>query len=77
VPVADDIAYVMAMRSLRLIKQLMAFNPNDTKKYDLAVCFLLCLLAMHAFSAFYDELKKKEKALDSLSVAYNAIMDLV
>jgi hypothetical protein len=77
VPVADDIDYVMAMRSLRLIKQLMAFNPNDTKKYDLAVCFLLCLLAMHAFSAFYDELKKKEKALDSLSVAYNAIMDLV
>jgi hypothetical protein len=73
----DDVDYLMHCKSIRLMNGLMGFTPHDTKKFDLEVCFLLCLLAMYSFSAFAEELKRKHKKLDYLKQAFDAIVNHV
>jgi len=44
-----DKNYGRTIKSERLINQLMEFNPEDTKKYDLAMAFGYCLLCMDTY----------------------------
>jgi hypothetical protein len=44
--------YGKSLKSLNLLKQLMNFEPLNTKKYDLAVSLGLCRLAVRAFSVY-------------------------
>ncbi len=54
--------YGATIKSEKLLKQLMDFNPEDTKKYDLVMSFGYCLLA-------------RELYLDSLMSSDNNMMN--
>lgn len=47
-----------------LISQLMTFDPMDTKRFDLAVCFGFNLMAINSFSAYLRRLGDNEDPND-------------
>lgn len=48
-PENGDIDYGKTIKSERLLKQLKEFDPNDTKKFDLAMAFGYCLWAHEVY----------------------------
>lgn len=48
-PIEGDRDYGKLIKSIRLLKQLMDFNPLDTKVYDLVMCFGWLLFGMEIY----------------------------
>jgi len=63
--IPDRIAH---MDDEELVKQLIEFNKNDTKAFDLAVCFLENVMAKEAFSAYRSRLEEQDKMYDSSAI---------
>ncbi len=48
-PEENEKDYGKTIRSEKLLRQLMEFTPEDTKKYDLVMAFGYCLLAKELY----------------------------
>jgi hypothetical protein len=49
-PSKGDRDYGKTIKSERLIRQLMDFNPEDTRRYDLVMAFGWCLVAKYLYT---------------------------
>lgn len=61
----SDFNNILNLMSKDLLTQLMKFDPGDTKQFDAAMAFLICLLGMLAFMGWRNEKIEKEEYEDA------------
>lgn len=60
-----DFDYMRNLNSIDLISDLMKFDTGDTKKFDAAMAFLICLVVMRAFMGYRQQKLEKMQQHDA------------
>ena len=64
------------IKTQRLLKQLANFKADDTKKFDLAVCFGLLRLAVESFSIFKSGLNQNDNDDAAMKIVVHEFLNL-